>query len=72
MKGAQSHARRRAAQKMLHPLTHFPGGFVGEGDGQNFTGMGMAGGDQMGNAGGEHTGFPGAGASEHQNRPQKA
>ena len=50
-------------------LAHLARRLVGEGDGQDLERAGLAGGDQVGDAGGEHAGLAGAGAGQHENRP---
>ena len=50
-------------------FAHFAGGFVGEGDRQDLAGEGAAGQQDMGETGGQHARFAGAGAGQHQQRP---
>ena len=67
MEGAEpGHALDHAADQVADALLHFARRLVGEGDGQNLAGPGLAGGQDMGKPGGEHAGFAGAGAGQHQ------
>ena len=49
-----------------HAVAHFAGGFVGESDGQNGPSGNPVRGHQVGDAVGDHPGFPAAGAGQHQ------
>ena len=62
------HALMRAGEH-AHPLAHLARRLVGEGDRQDLVRPRAAGGDQMGDAGGQHAGLADAGAGEHQHRP---
>ena len=50
-------------------LAHLARGLVGEGDGEDLARPGFAGGDQVGEAGGERGGLSRARTGEHQHRP---
>ena len=50
-------------------LLHLARRLVGEGDGEDLRGVGLARGDQMGNAGREHAGLASAGTGQYQDRP---
>ena len=58
----------RAGQELVDPGLHFPGGLVGEGDGQDVVRGGFLG-DQVGDAEGDHARLAGAGAGQDQDRP---
>ena len=60
--------RARVADEVLDPLLHLGGGLVGEGDRQDRAGVGLALGDQPGDAAGEHPGLARAGAGDDQQR----
>ena len=49
-------------------LLHLARRLVGEGDGEDLARPGLAGGDQVGEAGGQRGGLAGAGAGQHQHR----
>ena len=49
-------------------LLHLARRLVGEGDGEDLPGPGLAGGEDMGEPGGQHPGLAGAGAGQHQQR----
>ncbi len=69
MEGAQPrHAFHRLADHRPDALFHFPRRLVGEGDGKNFRRAGAPEAENMGDAGGEHPCFAGAGTGEHQHR----
>ena len=55
-----------AADQRLHPFFHFPGGLVGEGDCGDMARRHAPFLNQPGDLAGDHAGFPGARASEHQ------
>ena len=63
------HAFEHAADQVADAVLHLARRLVGEGDGEDLAGPGAAGGEDMGDAGGEHAGLAGAGAGEHQHRP---
>ena len=65
------HALDHAADDLADAAFHFARGLVGEGHGQNFAWTGAAGGEDVRNADGEHAGFTGAGAGQHQHRSVK-
>ena len=70
VEGAQPlHALDHAADEIADAVLHLARRLVGEGDGEDLPGLGAAGGEQMGDAGGEHARLAGAGAGQHQNRP---
>ena len=70
MEGAQPlHALDHAADQIADAVLHLARRLVGEGDGEDLPGLGAAGGQQMGDAGGEHARLAGAGAGQNQNRP---
>ena len=63
------HALDRAAARCWPTRSlHFARGLVGEGDGEDLAGPGLAGRDQMGEARGQRGGLAGARAGEHQDR----
>jgi hypothetical protein len=69
MEGAEPrHALDHAADNVADAGFHFARRLVGEGDGQNLAGPGAAGGEDVGDAHGEHAGLAGAGAGQHQHR----
>ena len=55
-----------AAEQHADALLHLARGLVGEGHRQDLRGVGEAGGDEVGDAGGEHARLAGAGAGQHQ------
>ena len=62
------HALDHAADDVADAGLHLARRLVGEGDGQDLAGPGAAGGEDMGDAHGEHAGLAGAGAGQHQHR----
>ncbi len=62
------HAFDHAADDLADAVFHLARRLVGEGDGQNLAGPGVAGGEDVGDAHGEHAGLAGAGAGQHQHR----
>ena len=67
MKGAQPlHAFDHAADQGADALLHLARRLVGEGDAQDLARPGAAGGQDMGQARGQHPGLAGAGAGQHQ------
>ena len=62
------HALDHTADDVADAGFHLARRLVGEGDGQNLAGPGAAGGEDMGDAHGEHAGLAGAGAGQHQHR----
>ena len=69
MEGAKpGHALDHAADEVADALLHFARRLVGEGDRQHLAGPGLAGGQDMGEPGGQHAGFSGAGAGQHEQR----
>ena len=69
VEGSEPHPVGCAADQLRHAVEHFARRLVGEGDGQDLRRAGLAGEQQMGDAGGEYPGLPGAGAGQHQKRP---
>jgi hypothetical protein len=69
MKGAEPPALDRPAQQAGDPVAHLLRRLVGESDGQDLTGVGPAGKEQVGETSGQHPGLAGAGAGEDQDRP---
>ena len=61
------HAFHGTADQFTDALFHFARRLVGEGDGQDFARVGPAGGEDVGDACGQHTGLTGASACEHEN-----
>ncbi len=57
-----------AAQQRADALFHFPRGLVGEGHGDDVTGLDAAFLDQVGDLAGDHAGLAGARAGKHQER----
>jgi len=69
VEGAEpGHALDDAAHHGADPLLHLARGLVGEGHRQDFGRPGALGGEDMGDAGGQHAGFAGSGARQHQHR----
>ena len=62
------HALRHRAGQVRDTFLHLARGLVGEGDGENFMGAGAGGGDDVGDAGGEHARLAGARPCQHQHR----
>ena len=70
MKGAEPlHPLDHAADEVADAVLHLPRRLVGEGDAEDLPGLGLAGGEEMGDAGGQHARLAGPGAGEHQHRP---
>ena len=68
MEGADPHVRGVGPHQLFHPRLHFPGRFVGKGQGQNMPGLHpMV--DQIGDAVGQGAGFAAARAGQNQHRP---
>ena len=63
------HALDGFADNFADPFLHFARCLVGEGDGEDLPRPRAAGGEDMGEAGGQHTGLAGAGPGEHQHGP---
>ena len=66
------HALDHVADDLADAVLHLARRLVGEGDGENFTRAGAAGGEDMGDAHREHAGLAGAGAGQHQHRAVEA
>ena len=67
MEGAEpGHAFHHAADEVADALLHFARRLVGEGHRQHLVGPGLVGGQDMGEPGGQHPGFAGAGAGQHE------
>ena len=66
------HALDHAADDLLDAVLHLARRLVGEGDGEDLARPGAAGGEDVGDAHGEHARLAGAGAGEHQHRPVQA
>ena len=62
------HALDDVADDVADAALHLARRLVGEGDGEDFTGPGAAGRQDMGDAHGEHARLAGAGAGQHQHR----
>ena len=62
------HALDAGADQLADALLHLAGGLVGEGHRQDFGRPGALGGEDMGDAGGQHARLAGAGAGQHQQR----
>ncbi len=70
MEGAEPrHAFDDAADEPADPLLHFARRLVGEGDGEDLAGPGLAGGQEMGKPGRQHARLAGAGAGKHEQGP---
>ena len=69
VEGAEpGHALDRAAGDRRDALLHLARGLVGEGHGEDLARPGAAGGDEVGEAGGQRRGLAGAGPGENQHR----
>jgi hypothetical protein len=69
VEGAEpGHALDRIADEAADALLHLARGLVGEGDGEDLAGIGLARPQQMGEARGERRGLAGAGAGEDEHR----
>ena len=67
VEGAEpGHALAGRPDERADALLHLARGLVGEGHRQDVEGPGLAGGDEVGDAGGEHPRLAGAGAGEHE------
>ena len=62
------HAFGHLAEQMPDALFHFTRGFIGKRHGQNLRRIGRASSNNMRDARGQHAGFAGAGAREHEHR----
>ena len=70
MEGAEPrHALDHAADDLADAVLHLARRLVGEGDGEDLARPGAAGGEDVGDAHGEHARLAGAGAGQHQHRP---
>ncbi len=70
VKGAEPrHPFDRAAADATDPLAHFACGLVGESDREDLARPGLAGGNEVGEAGGKRGGLPRPCAGQHQHRP---
>ena len=69
MKGTEPYPLGSAADDRFQPLAHLPRRLVGEGDGEQFGRESAACRDRKGEPGGQHAGFAGSRAGEHQHRP---
>ena len=68
VEGGDPHGSRPGPDHVGHPLAHLSGGLVGERDGQDFTGVGTTGGQQIGDPAGQHPGLARPGPGHHQQR----
>ncbi len=69
VEGAEHHAfGRLLVQNGFDAFVHFPGGFVGKGDGEDLPWADAFVGDQIGDALGQHPRLPGPGTCDDQNR----
>ena len=69
MEGAEPrHALDHVADDLADAVLHLARRLVGEGDGEDFARPGAAGGEDVGDAHGEHARLAGAGAGQHQHR----
>ena len=66
VEGAEPHPADVSTEQLLDPAAHLPGRLVGEGDRQDLLGAHPAGGDDVGDAMGQHPGLAAAGPSEDQ------
>ena len=62
--------RQTMGQQQLQPLLHFPGGLVGERDGEQLGRINAVMADKVGNAMGQGPGLAAAGTGHHQQRPR--
>ncbi len=69
VKGHHPHPPMHPADERAHPLAHFLGGLVGEGDREDLVRPRAAGREQPGDAVGENPGLARAGPSQHEQRP---
>ena len=65
------HALDGFADDLADPLLHLARRLVGEGDGEDLPRTRTAGGEDMGEAGGQDAGLAGAGAGKHEHGPVK-
>ena len=68
VEGGHPHPRRPGPDQLGHPRAHLVGRLVGEGDGQDLPGLGVAGGDQVGDPPGEHPGLARSGPGHDEQR----
>ena len=68
MERPQPPSFHRTAGHRGDPVFHFPGGLVGERDGDDLTGVRQPGHQDVGEPGRQHPGLAGAGAGKHQDR----
>ena len=68
VEGAEPEPGGGAPDQALHAADHLARRLVGEGDREHLPRPGAAGGEDVGEARGEHAGLAGAGAGQHQQR----
>ena len=66
VEGAEPQTLDLAAEDGGDAAAHLLRGLVGEGDGEDLAGRGAAGEEDVGESCGQHAGFAGAGAGQHQ------
>ena len=69
VEGGHPHPLAPWPDQLGHPRAHLVGGLVGEGDGQDLPGFGVAGGDEVGDAPGQHPGLARSGAGHDEQGP---
>ncbi len=68
MEGGDPHAAGQAAEHPFQAFAHFPRRLIGESDGEDIGRVSLPGGDEVGDARGEHPGFTRAGPGDHEQR----
>ena len=68
VEGGNPHAGGGGANQVDHPVAHFGGGLIGEGDGKDLPRGDAPHAQQVGDAPGEHGGFPGASTRNDEQR----
>ena len=69
VEGGDRGADEPIGHQHVHARLHLRGGLVGEGEGEDLLRAGALGGDQPGDAAGDHLGLAGAGPGHDQQRP---
>ena len=69
VEGRDPHAPRSGPDQLGDPVLHLTGRLIGEGDGQDLPGGGIAAGDEVGDPAGEHSRLTGSGPGHDQQWP---